>query len=268
MQRYVPWRFRLRRSRCFIALTVPVVLYALQYGYRLGYFSWGQDPLWSYPYINASATTFPPHDPAYVIFEPPSSFPPANGSLQNVGQLPSECIDGSFAAGHRCHMRHDPPLDVVWTWANGSDRLFRTSIVNAVQTPHRRWIAMSLANSQFFRYDVWFRAPARVGLIQVSADRDHDELRHSVRSVLRHFGGYTTRLHIVTSDFPILIPVMDGDSLYPIPRRLGLVPRWLDLRRAGTWQDGNMSLMLKYHSEIFRPYGGPSFNRCGVSSSK
>jgi hypothetical protein len=93
------------------------------------------------------------------------------------------------------------------------------------------------------------------------SDSDHDELRHSIRSVLRYFGGHTAQLHIVTSDFPIPIPVMDGGMPYNGTRRLGLVPRWLDPARLGNWRDGDVRLGLKYHSEMFQAYNGSSFNR-------
>ena len=97
---------------------------------------------------------------------------------------------------------------------------------------------------------------------------DHDELRHSIRSVLKHFSGSTTQLHIVTSDFTLPIPVTDGDEeingtrrLYLGTRRLGLVPRWLDPKGALEWRDGDVRLGIKYHSEIFRTITRSSFNR-------
>ncbi|KAF8501253.1 hypothetical protein JB92DRAFT_2976612 [Gautieria morchelliformis] len=239
----------LRKRRNFLALTLSLILLGLfpavkyiQHGdikltARVSY-----DPLWSYPYVNASATAFPPHDPTYIVFEPPIFQPRGtylDQPLQDTRRLLSHCRDGYFAEGAPCHAGPDPPLDVVWTWSNGSDRLFHKSL-RAALTPTRS------PRPHLFR--------------------DHDEIRHSIRSVLKHFSGSTTQLYIVTSDFSIPIPVMDGDDLINGTRRLGLVPRWLDPEAASEWRDGDVRLGMKYHSEIFPRGYGSSFNSYGIEA--
>ena len=79
--------------------------------------------------------------------------------------------------------------------------------------------------------------------------------------MLKFFSGCTTQLHIVTSDFNIPIPVVDGNEIINGTHRFGLVPRWLDPERASEWRDGGVGLSIIYHSEIFQAYEGGSFNR-------
>lgn len=82
---------------------------------------------------------------------------------------------------------------------------------------------------------------------------DHDELKYSIRSVLQHFGGHTSRFHLVTTD----MPHPDGRS----PFRLGLIPQWLDPEATDHWKHGHINLALQHHSQVFINPGLPSFNR-------
>lgn len=262
-------RTLLRKSRRILVVTVAIVAVALysafRYVSRSGYFDTKrlQPQLWSYSRINATDNIWPPHDPIYLVFEPP---PPssANKSLQLTHRLPSDCIDSFFASGKICSLLDpDPPLDVVWTWVNGSDKLLQESMSDAAQKEHHEPKSTSRSDTQFFR---WVDSRLHIPTQQYFIGRDHDELRHSIRSVLKHFRKHTNHMHIVTSDFPVAIPVMLGDKVFNNTRRLGLVPRWLDVGQAGRWNDQDIKLGLKYHSEMFYAYNGSSFNRFDTCS--
>ena len=88
---------------------------------------------------------------------------------------------------------------------------------------------------------------------------DHDELRHSFRSVLAAFRQHLNRILLLTSDFPVPSPNLTLSASW----RLSQLPQWLDLAkqtRSGWW-DGDVSLDIVHHAEIFRPYLGTNFNR-------
>ena len=101
---------------------------------------------------------------------------------------------------------------------------------------------------------------------------DHDELRHSMRSVLANFRPYTNRFHLLTSDFDY--PEEDTNrSSFPHPGpgywRLGLQPQWLDTggNEATEWRDGDVHLSLTHHAHFFEPYNRSVFNRCTADFS-
>lgn len=101
---------------------------------------------------------------------------------------------------------------------------------------------------------------------------DHDELRHSIRSVLDNFRPYTRNFRILTSDFEFPEDDPDSNESFTPPEpgywRLGLQPQWLDT--AGTsppvWRDGNVQLSLTHHAHFFEPYNYSIFNRCAGCS--
>ena len=45
---------------------------------------------------------------------------------------PSHCINNFFTSGEPCSTHRPAPLDVVWTWVNGSDSLLRHEFSDAV----------------------------------------------------------------------------------------------------------------------------------------
>ena len=145
------------------------------------------------------------------------------------------------------------------------------------------------------------------------ASRDHDELRHSLRSVLQYFRESTKKFIILTSDFEFPVSYSpfkyllglekrsyetrgathagfaarrrnieseedyeDEDEPYATAR-LGLLPQWLvfDLpeeqvpgqppvpakQTIGQWKDGDISLEVVHHAEVFDQYEGTVFNR-------
>lgn len=157
--------------------------------------------------------------------------------------------------------------------------------------------------------------------------RDHDELRHSLRSVLQYFRESANRFIILTSDFDFPVTyspikyllglskrsIPENRSLKPGKRRqlqrrdavayyddfqvdgddeehyafarLGLLPQWLKFKLSaedlqtnqgsepmrydtdrriqgiGRWKDGNITLEVVHHAEIFDDYDGTVFNR-------
>ena len=99
--------------------------------------------------------------------------------------------------------------------------------------------------------------------------RDHDELRHSLRSVLHNFRPYTNHFRIVTTD--LTYPVNSAEQ-FPVPGpgnwRLGLQPQWLETSENGTteWRDGHVQLSLTHHASFFEPYTRSIFNRYARNS--
>ena len=100
------------------------------------------------------------------------------------------------------------------------------------------------------------------------AVRDHDELRHSLRSVLANFRPYTRRFRILSSDIDYPAEDLD-DSMRSFPDpgpgywRLGLQPQWLATADNITpdWRDGDIQLSLIHHAHFFEPYNRTIFNR-------
>lgn len=211
-----------------------------------------------YSNVNASLLTYPPNDPRYILLEVP---PQREALSQNIPLvtdaevaspdssklLHESCLDIHFAKGLPCYAELDPPLDVVWTWVNGSDKRLMESMSETVRKTNPKMPTASRPDTGLYR--------------------DHDELRHSVRSVLKHFRGSTRKLHIVTSDFPLFLGVKQEDGTVSVDqRRLGLVPSWLDLETAPYWQDGDVSLEMKFHAQIFKIYETASFNSLAIES--
>lgn len=96
---------------------------------------------------------------------------------------------------------------------------------------------------------------------------DHDELRHSLRSVLANFRQHTASFRLLTADFPVpqheedpeLGSVLCG-ALESNAWRLGQVPQFLNLEQ-DRWVDGDVPLHVSHHSQFFSNYSGTSFNR-------
>lgn len=146
-------------------------------------------------------------------------------------------------------------------------------------------------------------------LLLTTISRDHDELRHSLRSVLQYFRESVNRFVILTSDFdfpvtysPIKYFLGLSERSNPIDRslkpgkrrslsrrseddgdddnepralaRLGLLPQWLKYnvpqeedessekaQGIGKWKDGNVTLEVVHHAEVYDEYDGTVFNR-------
>ncbi len=66
------------------------------------------------------------YQPSYIAIPVPDTLPPAaRPKLRPVRDLPSACLEQYYASGLPCHDGRGPvPMDILWTWVNGSDPLF------------------------------------------------------------------------------------------------------------------------------------------------
>ncbi|KAF9818549.1 hypothetical protein IEO21_02654 [Rhodonia placenta] len=187
---------------------------------------------------------------SYLPFQPsPRPTDLTRPSLKPVIDLPTSCLDPEFARGELCYATTVPKLDFLWTWVNGSDPLEQQAKQHAID---------------LYEPDDPWRPSASV--MEARLYRDHDELRHSMRSVLLNFRKYAGRFFLLTSDFSI--PVTTPNLTLSSSWRLGQTPQWLDLgkrRRAG-WLDGSVNLDLLHHANIFRDYDGTVFNSLAIES--
>lgn len=78
----------------------------------------------------------PSYHPSYIAIPVPNSLPPSSQpKLRPVRDLPLYCLDRYYALGGTCHDGSGPvPLDIVWTWVNGSDPLFSDARQKAAQS--------------------------------------------------------------------------------------------------------------------------------------
>ncbi|TFK86284.1 hypothetical protein K466DRAFT_493131 [Polyporus arcularius HHB13444] len=199
----------------------------------------------------------PLYQPSYIAIPVPDSLPDAaRPKLRPVRDLPTECLEHYYVSGLPCHDGQGPvPMDVIWTWVNGSDPLFIDSRTHA---------ANSYAQDDPYR-PIKSNNPSRMF-------RDHDELRHSIRSVLDNFRPYTRNFRILTSDFDFPEDDPDSNELFTRPGpgywRLGLQPQWLDT--AGTsppvWRDGDVQLSLTHHAHFFEPYNNSIYNSYAIET--
>ncbi|KAI0323660.1 hypothetical protein GY45DRAFT_553660 [Cubamyces sp. BRFM 1775] len=197
----------------------------------------------------------PNFQPSYIAIPVPDSLPPsAHPRLRPVRDLPGHCLDAYFSSGELCHDSLGPvPMDVLWTWVNGSDPLFADAKERA---------AASFADDDPYR-PIKKNNPSRMF-------RDHDELRHSVRSVLANYRPYTNRFRILTSDFDYPEKGAINRSFHAPSSgywRLGLQPQWLETSDNLTeWRDGNVELSLTHHAHFFEPYNHSIFNSYAIES--
>ncbi|OSX57791.1 hypothetical protein POSPLADRAFT_1067806 [Postia placenta MAD-698-R-SB12] len=187
---------------------------------------------------------------SYLPFQPsPRPTDLIRPSLKPVIDLPTACLDPYFARGELCYVTSVPKLDFLWTWVNGSDPLEEQAKQQAVD---------------LYEPDDPWRPSASV--MEARLYRDHDELRHSMRSVLLNFRKYAGRFFLLTSDFSI--PVTTPNLTLSSSWRLGQTPQWLDLgkRKRSGWLDGSVNLDLLHHANIFRDYDGTVFNSLAIES--
>ncbi|KAI0768964.1 hypothetical protein BD413DRAFT_478467 [Trametes elegans] len=192
--------------------------------------------------------------PSYIAIPVRHALPEtAQPKLRPTRDLPLDCLDRYYSSGLLCHDSLGPvPMDVLWTWVNGTDPLFAAAKQRAVDR---------YAPDDPFR-PIKKNNPARMF-------RDHDELRHSVRSVLDNFRPYTRHFRILTSDFDY--PDQDAyHQTFPHPGaghwRLGLQPQWLESSDSPQWQDGDIQLSLTHHAHFFQPYHDTNFNSYAIES--
>lgn len=200
---------------------------------------------WGLPQIDATS-----YIPFEVTWDLAASSP--RTSLRPIIDLPTSCHEAHFSRGELCNQQV-PSIDVLWTWVNGSDILLEE--------------AKGLAQNQYASDDP-YRPSASI--MQARLYREHDELRHSMRSVLDNFRPYTSRFRLLTADFPMPSVVANESNITtPDSWRLGQIPQWLDLQRQsapGVWQDGQIELSVTHHAQAFRPYNGTNFNSLAIES--
>ncbi|TFY57965.1 hypothetical protein EVJ58_g6702 [Rhodofomes roseus] len=179
--------------------------------------------------------------------------PPLRTPLRPVRDLRASCLDPHFSLGEQCLGDHVDPLDVLWTWVNGSDFLLEE--------------AKELAQSHYDKNDPY--RPVKT-VTQARLYRDHDELKYSIRSVVENFKSPGSRFRLLTTDFPVPDAYANKSNLTtPEVWRLGQLPQWLDCDRrvgAGRWRDGDMELVVTHHGQFFGPYNGTVFNSLAIES--
>ncbi|KZT67094.1 hypothetical protein DAEQUDRAFT_729508 [Daedalea quercina L-15889] len=193
---------------------------------------------------------------SYIPFQvPPLPLPPPppRTALRPVRDLRASCLDAHFSLGELCLGDRVDPLDVVWTWVNGSDFLLAQ--------------AKELAQSQYANDDPY--RPVK-SASQARLYRDHDELRYSIRSVVDNFKSPKSRFRLLTTDFSVPDAYANSINLTtPELWRLGQLPQWLDCDRRvghGLWRDGKSELVVTHHGQFFRPYNGTVFNSLAIES--
>ncbi|CAE6424205.1 unnamed protein product [Rhizoctonia solani] len=173
--------------------------------------------------------------------------------------IDSICVESAIADGNLCiaYRTPAPKLDVVWTFANGSGVL------------HEKWRKVRQVQQRLQRTGTLAPRGARAATRQVAAGtekklfRDHDELRHSMRSVLQHFRPYTSQFHLLTSDFAFPSCNPDDYSGW----RLGQIPQWLSLDNPYKWKDEGVDLNVIPHAKFFgENYRYTTFNSLAIES--
>ncbi|KAI0319455.1 hypothetical protein OF83DRAFT_1170223 [Amylostereum chailletii] len=190
----------------------------------------------------------PPTGNYYISFTPEKH--PVLDIHPPTRQEPSlACLENVIADGAQCGRREkDTQLDVLWTWVNSSDPVWRYTHTRIEDELNGSW---------------------RPSIVDWDAPIAHlqnfDELRYSIRSVLRHFRRHARRFNVLASDFAIP-PGFPGT--YPeSTARLGQVPQWLDPRGASdTWSDGDVQLTVHHHSAYFDPYTDTTSSSFGIES--
>lgn len=73
----------------------------------------------------------PGYHAAYLPFEPPDEAADPTTRLTPTQALPDHCRDAYFSTGALCFDPDIPPMDVIWTWVNGSDPLLQAAKLDA-----------------------------------------------------------------------------------------------------------------------------------------
>ncbi|PCH36029.1 hypothetical protein WOLCODRAFT_28307 [Wolfiporia cocos MD-104 SS10] len=190
----------------------------------------------------------PASQTSYLPFQLPPPVQPAT-VLQPVQELPDDCLEAYYVRGDPCYTTPLPKLDFVWTWVNGSDPLQQEAKIAAA--------------ARFAPDDPWRPSDATT---QARLYRDHDELRHSMRSVLAAFRPYTRRFTLLTADFAI--PNTTPNLTLSSSWRLGQVPQWLNLGKQTRdgWADGSVELRIVHHAQMFETYSDTVFNSLAIES--
>ncbi|KAF8705155.1 N-acetylglucosamine-1-phosphate transferase alpha and beta subunits, partial [Rhizoctonia solani] len=159
--------------------------------------------------------------------------------------LPRDCLNhtvNGLACPHGLASRSPPSLDVVWTWANGSDPLhFRARRIAEMSEP--RFVQEETPRG---------RNKQKEGA-EDKLFREHDELRHSIRSVLDNFHRWSTRFQVLAADFPF----PSCNLTHSRNTLLGQIPQWLNNHNS---KDGSITLDVVHHSQFMSDYRQPTFS--------
>ncbi|GMK56901.1 hypothetical protein CspeluHIS016_0307410 [Cutaneotrichosporon spelunceum] len=193
-------------------------------------------------------------DPRYRVLAP---LPPSR-RLPQPRAVPIHCLESWFVEGTATCGKHEmgpeERLDVTWIWVNGSDARWR-----AEMDAHRAEEGIYSPEQHF---------------------RDLNELKYSMRSVLRALRGHLRTLHLVVYDFAFdaaqdserigaaLDAALDG-GVDPHAAGEGLrvaqTPTWLDFSQLNATH--GPSLRYAVHSEIFRlPTDADNKTKAGVEA--
>ncbi|CAG7849530.1 SubName: Full=Uncharacterized protein {ECO:0000313/EMBL:CCA71576.1} [Serendipita indica DSM 11827] len=213
-------------------------------------------------------------------------------SLRTWRPLPADCIDAYYSAGASCSDGQRTTLDVVWTWVNGSDPMLIRSKARAKARLDRQRIREERQRQREHGAAVEYlpeQDDEEEELVIKEEEnkhlyRDHDELRHSLRSVLENFRESANKFTILTSDFDFPTDSGEdaGEEEVDVPSaRLGLLPQWLKFgvfvdesgqlqqqhqQTIGHWKDGDISLDVVHHAEVYDEYDGTVFNSNSIES--
>ncbi|CAE7207881.1 unnamed protein product [Rhizoctonia solani] len=213
----------------------------------------GQEHGYSYPPASKQGS-----QSNYLPFQHQPDTPP-RPKLDSELDIADTCVESAISDGNLCvaYTNISPKLDVVWTFANGSGVL------------HEKWRKVRQVEFQLQRAGTLAPRSARAAARRVVAGtetklfRDHDELRHSMRSVLQHFRPYTSQFHLLTSDFAF--PSCNPDDY--AGWRLGQIPQWLRLDSPPKWNDGGVELSVVPHAKFFSEnYRYTTFNSLAIES--
>ncbi|KAH7340746.1 hypothetical protein B0J17DRAFT_749529 [Rhizoctonia solani] len=188
----------------------------------------------------------------YLPFQHRSDSPP-RPKLDSELDVGDVCVESAISDGNLCiaYATAGPKLDVVWTFANGSGVL------------HKKWRKIRQVQLQLQLHRAGTLAPRAARSHALLTFRDHDELRHSLRSVLQHFRPYTSQFHLLTSDFAF--PSCSPDDY--AGWRLGQIPQWLRLDGPSHWKDGSVELSVVPHARFFSEnYRYTTFNSLAIES--
>ncbi|KDQ61660.1 hypothetical protein JAAARDRAFT_518082 [Jaapia argillacea MUCL 33604] len=183
----------------------------------------------------------------YSVFKPIPA--PKEPPSERVLAPPTlECLEALVARGEPCQDRTKTTLDVVWTWVNSSDPLWRREHTAS-------------------QYRLLGEEPPLINYTSPLAHfADFDELRYSIRSLLQHFRSSTANFHIVAADFPVPPETdTDNDTEHSALQRVGQMPQWLDPAQS-YWKDGKIQLSVHHHANVFSPYHDTSFNSYAIES--
>ncbi|CAE6376231.1 unnamed protein product [Rhizoctonia solani] len=165
--------------------------------------------------------------------------------------LPRDCLNhtvNGLACPHGLASRSPPSLDVVWTWTNGSDPLhFRARRIAEMSEP--RFVQEETPRG---------RNKQKEGA-EDKLFREHDELRHSIRSVLDNFHRWSTRFQVLAADFPF----PSCNLTHSRNTLLGQIPQWLNNHNS---KDGSITLDVVHHSQFMSDYRQPTFSSLSIES--